>query len=136
MPPTAHPHKNDSPTQGAASAPAPENSTISARTVIGATMQPGQKGTRGLLRSYGDQLVCVRYRYDKARGKRYKTVELIIDEQDWQQGVTIPPDKRVLLEIGFSEEELREKVKASGGSGTRKRNSGRSGSVQFGVITH
>jgi len=38
-----------------------------------------------------------------ARGKRCKTVELIIDEQDWQQGVTTPPDKRILLEIGLSE---------------------------------
>ena len=31
------------------------------------TLLPGQAGTRELLRRYGDQLVCVRYRYDKAR---------------------------------------------------------------------
>jgi len=42
-------------------------------TTIGTTLRPGQKGTRELLKSYGDQLVCVRYRYDKTRGKRYKT---------------------------------------------------------------
>jgi len=37
---------------------------------IGATLLPGQKGTRQLVKVYGDQLVCVRYRYDKARQKR------------------------------------------------------------------
>ncbi len=31
---------------------------------IRATLLPGQKGTRQLLKLYGDQLVCVRYRYD------------------------------------------------------------------------
>jgi hypothetical protein len=46
------------------------------------TLAPGQNGTKRLLRQYGDQLVCVRYRYDKLRGKRLKTIELIIDEQD------------------------------------------------------
>ena len=54
---------------------------------IKATIKPGQKGTQGLVGKYGDQLVCVRYRYDKLRQKRYKTVELIIDEQDWVPGV-------------------------------------------------
>ena len=54
------------------------------------TLAPGQNGTKRLLRQYGDQLVCVRYRYDKLRGKRLKTVELIIDEQDWVPGVTSP----------------------------------------------
>jgi hypothetical protein len=53
------------------------------RTSVRTTLRPGQKGTRELLKSYGDQLICVRYRYDKARGKRYKTVELIVDEQEW-----------------------------------------------------
>lgn len=41
---------------------------------IGATLLPGQKGTRQLVKVYGDQLVCVRYRDDKARQKRLKTV--------------------------------------------------------------
>ena len=34
---------------------------------IKATLAPGQNGTKRLLKEYGDQLVCVRYRYDKAR---------------------------------------------------------------------
>ena len=82
---------------------------------VKSTVAPGQKGTKALLKEYGDQLVCVRYRYDKARQKRIKTIELIIDEQDWVPGVSIPPDRRVALKIGFGETELREQVKNAGG---------------------
>jgi hypothetical protein len=82
---------------------------------IKATLAPGQKGTKQLLKAYGDQLVCVRYRYDKASQKRLKTVELIVDEQEWIPGVTIPVDKPVAVKIGFGEAELREKVKTAGG---------------------
>jgi hypothetical protein len=82
---------------------------------VRATLAPGQKGTRQLLKQYGDQLVCVRYRYDKARQKRYKTVELIVDEQDWLPGIRIPIDQRVLVQVGYGEPELREAVKAAGG---------------------
>jgi len=41
---------------------------------------PGQKGTRRLATLYGDRLVCVRYRYDKAKRKRYNTIGLIVEE--------------------------------------------------------
>jgi hypothetical protein len=82
---------------------------------IKATLHPGQNGTKQLVSQYGDQLICVRYRYDKARQKRLKTVELIVDEQDWIPGVTIPRDKVVALRIGYGENELREKVKGEGG---------------------
>jgi hypothetical protein len=30
-----------------------------------------------------DRLLCVRYRYDKQRNKRLKTVEIIIEETEW-----------------------------------------------------
>jgi hypothetical protein len=41
------------------------------------TLKPGQEGTKQLTEKYGASLVCIRYRYDKKRGKRWKTVELI-----------------------------------------------------------
>lgn len=47
------------------------------------TLKPGQRGTKKLLAKYGDRLICVRYRYDEQAKKRYKTVELIEDKQDW-----------------------------------------------------
>ncbi|MEN8206227.1 MAG: hypothetical protein ABFS24_09465 [Pseudomonadota bacterium] len=76
---------------------------------------PGENGTKGLLKQYGEQLVCVRYRYDKASRKRYKTVELIIDEKDWLPGTCIPATRRVYIRIGYGETELRELVKQAGG---------------------
>ena len=82
---------------------------------IKATLQPGQKGTRALVKRYGDQLVCVRYRYDSSCHKRYKTVELIVDEQDWIPGIRFTPEQRVMVKVGYNEEELREAVKNAGG---------------------
>jgi hypothetical protein len=55
--------------------------------------------------------VCVRYRYDTQRKKRFKTVELIVAERDWE-----PPAPRFTAEtivgvrIGFAEVDLRERV--------------------------
>jgi len=82
---------------------------------IKATMKPGQNGTKQYLREYGDQLICVRYRYDKHRQKRLTTVELIVNEQDWVPGVIFPRDRQVHLRIEYGERELREKVKQAGG---------------------
>ena len=45
-------------------------------------LKPGQKGTKQLLAQYGDRLICVRYRYDAQRKKRFKTVELLVAERD------------------------------------------------------
>ena len=72
------------------------------------TLLPGQKGTVRLHREYGDQLVCVRYRYDKLRGRRLKTVELIIDEQPWVPGAKIPAEREVAVRVGYNEHGLRE----------------------------
>ena len=57
---------------------------------VKSTLAPGQKGTKQLTEKYGDQLICVRYRYDSAKQKRYKTVELIVDEQDWTPDLDFP----------------------------------------------
>ncbi|MEJ1464578.1 MAG: hypothetical protein RPU15_15110 [Candidatus Sedimenticola sp. (ex Thyasira tokunagai)] len=81
---------------------------------IRTTPTPGQYGTKQLLKEYGDQLVCVRYRYDKKRSKRYKTAELIVDEQEWNSGVSIPMDKHVHVRVDYGETELRQKVKSAG----------------------
>ncbi len=65
----------------------------------------------------------MRYRYDAQRKKRFKTVELIIVERDWD-----PPAPRfadaamVGVRVGFAEVELRQQVKQAGGkwNGSRK----------------
>ena len=79
-------------------------------------LKPEQKGTKKLLAQYGDRLVCVRYRYDAQRKKRFKTVELIVAEREWE-----PPPPRfaadaiVEVRVSFAEVELREQVKQAGG---------------------
>ena len=82
---------------------------------IKATILPGQNRTKQLLRQYGEQLVCVRYRYDKARLKRFKTIELIIDEKDWIPQDHVRSHRLVELRIDYDETGLREQVKAAGG---------------------
>jgi hypothetical protein len=88
---------------------------MASKPEVRTTLLPGQNGTKRLLREYGDQLVCVRYRYDKIRGKRLKTIELIVDEQDWVPGVNIAPERKVSITVGYNETELREQVKMAGG---------------------
>ena len=82
---------------------------------IKATLHPGQNGTKQLLQKYGDQLICVRYRYDKTKQKRYKTVELIVDEQDWSPEFKIPIDKPVHVRIEHRDPTLRDRIQLSGG---------------------
>ena len=81
---------------------------------VRATLKPGLNGTKKYLQKYGDQLVCVRYRYDKTKNKRQTTVELIVDEQDWIPGYNIRPDQVVPIKIGFGEIDLRDTVKQAG----------------------
>jgi hypothetical protein len=44
------------------------------------TLQPLQRGTLRWLVEYGPALVAVRYRADRAQGRRVTTVEVIVDE--------------------------------------------------------
>jgi hypothetical protein len=78
----------------------------------GTTLQPGRRGTRKLTAQYGAALLCVRYRYDAERRRRLKTVELIVDEAPW----TPPPPRSVQVAVAYQETELRNRVKAAGGT--------------------
>jgi len=96
-----------------------------------AIRRPGQRGTRKLMAHYGDRLVCVRYRYDASASKRYKTVEIIIEEAKWSPPPPrtdaprpalkvdtieeLPVSQEVGVKIFFRESQLREQVKAAGG---------------------
>ena len=91
---------------------------------VRATLTPGQHGTKQLQKQFGDQLVCVRYRYDKETKRRVKTVELIVEDTPWlttdEPDLRIPrPRQRVvrdvLLHINYQETDLRQQVKQAGG---------------------
>src|SRR3990172_9111165 len=88
--------------------------------------KPGEPGTQKLVERYGQRLVSVRYRYDPAKGKRYKTVELIITEEDWRPPVdpepappTSPPVRertsRVPVRIRYNEKDLQRRIRSVGG---------------------
>jgi hypothetical protein len=87
-----------------------------------ATMRPGQRGTRKLVARFGDRLICVRYRYDAQRRKRFTTVELIVDEADWHPPTQEDPGRATLatgpalvgLRVEMRETGLQRKVKAAG----------------------
>ncbi|MGE0826700.1 MAG: hypothetical protein AB7G75_25920 [Candidatus Binatia bacterium] len=80
------------------------------------TLQPGQRGTKKLVTQYGTYLVCVRYRYDAQQHKRFKTVELIVDESPW-----VPPTaptvsaSPVYIRVAVAEVTLRQQIKQAGG---------------------
>jgi hypothetical protein len=79
-------------------------------------LKPGQKGTKKLTEQYGDGLICVRYRYDAATHKQYKTVEIVVSESNWIPPPAKYPDSALVsLRIGVREVAIRERVKALGG---------------------
>lgn len=86
------------------------------------TLWPGQPGTKQLVAEYGARLVCVRYRYDAQKRKRYKTVELIVEERDWRPPEAEPAATEIVaLRIGIEETALRQQVKQAGGTWNAQR---------------
>ena len=79
-------------------------------------MQPGQPGTKKLLERYGDNLICVRYRYDDQKRMMYKTIEIIIESKPWQDNKKkISENKSMDIRIDYNEVELRSRIKENGG---------------------
>ncbi len=74
-------------------------------------------GTKKLLASYGDRLICVRYRYDAERKLRHKTVELIVETARWSpraRNARRQPGDMVGVRVAYAEADLRERIKAAG----------------------
>ena len=80
------------------------------------TLQPGQKGTKKLHDRYGDQLVCVRYRYDATRQRRLKTIELIVEEVPWRPERALRKGAEMVgVRVAVHEVALQRQVKLVGG---------------------
>lgn len=87
------------------------------------TLRPRDKGTRKLVREFGQKLVCVRYRYDPVGRIRHKTVELVVESAPWNptrdslEGRSGPGRPTVLIgvRVEYREAELRSRIKAGGG---------------------
>lgn len=79
-------------------------------------LKPGQRGTKSLAEKYGEDLLCVRFRYDEKSRQRLKTVELVVERVDWEPPVPQhAPGQLVPLRIAGYELELRSQVKSAGG---------------------
>jgi len=85
-------------------------------------LKPGQKGTKQLLAQYGDRLVCVRYRDDTQQKKRFKTVELIVGEREWEPPAPrFAADAIVGVRVGLAERQMQQQVRQVGGKWNRRR---------------
>lgn len=79
-------------------------------------LKPGQRGTKGLVKKYGDTLLCIRFRYDAKARQRLKTVALVVERKEWS-----PPsprytmDELVPLRIAVHDMSARKQAKAAGG---------------------
>lgn len=60
--------------------PAPDPAEAWRQTHVSKTLWPGRPGTRKHHRTYGNALVCVRYRRDPKGVIRFTTVELVIEQ--------------------------------------------------------
>ena len=86
------------------------------------TFSSGHRGAKQLLAWYGNQLICVHYRYDEQLMKRFKTVELIVEESDWlPQAKSKAGDRVVSIRVAVEELDIRAQVKGTGGTWQRDR---------------
>jgi len=93
--------------------PKPQNpSQFDSPPVAGGTVMkrlgPGAPGTRRWLERYGKSLICVRYRQDKTLGRRYTTVEIIVDERTYLSAAA-------LVQIAYDDSNLRQEIMKLGG---------------------
>ena len=80
------------------------------------TLHPDQDGAKGLRAEYRERLVCVRYRYDTQKQKRYKTVELVIAEEKWTPPMLpFASEQMVAIRVAAPEATVRQQVKSAGG---------------------
>lgn len=95
-------------------------------------LRPGQKGTKNLVAEHGEALVCVRYRYDRQKCIRLKTIELIVESKPWKPTPhRFKDDTPVPVHIEYDDTALREKARAAQGKWDPKR---RAWYIKFGKI--
>ena len=82
--------------------------TAAAQGAVIKRLAPGTPGTKRLQDRFGASLVCVRYRLNADEGRRYTTVELLIDDRP------VKP-RYALVRVSYRETELRQRVKNAGG---------------------
>ena len=79
---------------------------------------PDQAGAKKLAQRYGENLVCVRYRQDAPTGRRYTTVEIVVDEGPIAVDNRLPDV--VHLRVAIGEIDLQRQIKQLGGEWDRQ----------------
>lgn len=72
-------------------------------------IDPQAPGARRWAETYGQQLVCVRYRVDPQRQRRLTTVEIVVDEAPTLNSI------RVGVRVAWGEKDLGRAVRTRGG---------------------
>jgi hypothetical protein len=83
------------------------------RTLL--TRRAGQPGTKKLMRRYGADLLCVRYRYDEESQLRLKTIELVVERIEWTSRRKVDGRDPVHVRLDERENLLRRAVLFAGG---------------------
>ena len=84
------------------------------------TLYPGQSGTKRWLKKYGDKLVCVRYKYDSTKKRKFITAEIIVDENMWEPDPKrIPANKLIDIKVDYGEVHIGKLVREAGGRWNR-----------------
>jgi len=79
-------------------------------------LKPGQPGTKKWVEKFGEDLLCVRYRYDKINSRKLKTVEIIVNQKAHiNNSSRIPQNKLIPIQVNYDETYLRKLVKSAGG---------------------
>lgn len=85
------------------------------------TLLPHQPGSAKYLTLYGDALTAVRYRSNEKDKKRRITVEIMVDERDWEKNARRkPPDRIVKVRIRFGETALGRAARSVGATWNRE----------------
>lgn len=85
------------------------------------TLLPHQPGSAKYRSLYGDTLTAVRYRYNEKDKKRRITVEIVVDERDWEKSARRkPPNRIVKVRIRFGETALGRAARSIGARWNRE----------------
>ena len=81
------------------------------------TLNPGKDGTKSLVKKYGKNLICVRYRYNAANKECVKTVELVVERKQWDPDHknSIPSNKILPIRVKYGEIQVGRLVRQAGG---------------------
>jgi len=80
-------------------------------------IKAGYRGTKHLVKKYGEKLICVRYVYDPEKNIKMKTVELVEEIENWTPNrQNIPWNKIMHIKVEYGEKYIGQLIRSSGGT--------------------